>query len=172
MKQHDVLILLGSISDADKMKKCRETLEKFGVPNDFAVRSAHRTPEETRVMVQEAETAGCKVFICAAGMAAHLAGVVASATIKPVIGVPMTPSTPGSFNGLDALLATVQMPPGVPVATVALDAGENAAMLAIQILAINHQELAFKLREHKKEIARKVLEADEKLGFAWGRDAK
>ena len=144
-----VSIIMGSKSDYEVMEECAKTLEKFGVKYEILVSSAHRSPDRTHEYVKNAEAKGSKLFICAAGMAAHLAGVVASLTTKPVIGVPMKG---GMLDGLDALLSTVQMPGGMPVATVAVGkAGAvNAAMLAIQILAINNSELASKLLEDKK----------------------
>ncbi len=148
-----VLILMGSDSDLPVMKKAADTLTKLGVPYKMTVASAHRTPERVTSLIKEAEAAGAGVFIAAAGMAAHLAGAVAAQTTKPVIGVPLN----ASMNGLDALLATAQMPPGVPVATVAIDGAANAAQLAVQILAVADARLAKKLVEHKKEMADAVL---------------
>ena len=122
-----------------------DILKKLGIPFRFTVTSAHRTPERTAELVDSLEAAGCEVFICAAGMAAHLAGAVAARTMKPVIGIPVAASPLG---GMDALLATVQMPPGFPVATVALDkaGARNAAWLAAQILALHDPELAHQIR--------------------------
>jgi len=139
-----VAIFIGSISDEEKMRPCAETLKELGVPCLFTVSSAHRTPERTKRLVAELEASGCQVFICAAGMAAHLAGAVAAATTRPVLGVPIDASPLG---GMDALLATVQMPPGFPVGTLALDkaGAKNAAYLAAQILALSDPELAQKL---------------------------
>ncbi|QLA15362.1 5-(carboxyamino)imidazole ribonucleotide mutase [Desulfolutivibrio sulfoxidireducens] len=136
-----VAVFLGSVSDEDTMRPCAEVLASFGVPFVFTVTSAHRTPERTRRLVAELEAQGCQVFICAAGMAAHLAGAVAAATIRPVLGVPITAS---ALGGMDALLSTVQMPPGFPVGTVALDAAgaRNAAWLALEILALSDPALA------------------------------
>ncbi|MDE2293316.1 MAG: 5-(carboxyamino)imidazole ribonucleotide mutase [Elusimicrobia bacterium] len=148
-----VLILMGSDSDLPVMKKAGETLAKFGVPYKMTVASAHRTPERVTSLIKEAEAAGCGVFIAAAGMAAHLAGAVAAQTTKPVIGVPLD----ASLDGLDALLSTAQMPPGVPVATVAVNGAANAAHLAVQILAVSDKALAEKLALHKKEMAAGVL---------------
>jgi 5-(carboxyamino)imidazole ribonucleotide mutase len=151
---------MGSKSDFDVMSECSKTLDKFDVPYEILVSSAHRSPERTHEYVKNAEAKGAKVFICAAGMAAHLAGVVASLTTKPVIGVPMKG---GLIDGLDALLSTVQMPGGMPVATVAIGkAGAiNAAMLAMQILAISNEDLARKLLVDKKTKA-DVVENDSK----------
>ncbi len=150
-----VSILMGSKSDYGVMEECAKTLEKFGVMYELIVSSAHRSPERTHQYVKLAEQKGAKVFIAAAGMAAHLAGVVASLTTKPVIGVPMKG---GVMDGMDALLSTVQMPAGMPVATVAIgSAGAvNSAYLAMQILAIEDEELATKLREDRILKAKKV----------------
>ncbi|MDF1527195.1 MAG: 5-(carboxyamino)imidazole ribonucleotide mutase [bacterium] len=152
MEKVDVLILMGSPSDESTMVDAANTLRKFGVPFRMAVASAHRTPERVRKLVEEAEKDGCSIFIAGAGWAAHLAGVVASLTVKPVIGVPI-PSSP--LNGLDSLLSTVQMPGGIPVATVALGNGgaQNAALLAISILALSDDSLSTKLEDYRKELA-------------------
>jgi len=143
MEPIKVLILMGSKNDMTIMEKASTVLDEYGVPNKTLVRSAHRTPEATVQAVKDAETAGCQVFICAAGMAAHLAGVVASKTIKPVIGVPIAS---GALQGQDALLSTVMMPPGIPVATVAINGARNAGLLAIQMLAQTDAQLADKLK--------------------------
>lgn len=137
-------VFIGSISDEDKMKPCADALAELCVSYRFTVTSAHRTPERTEALIAELEAAGCQVFICAAGMAAHLAGAVAARTIKPVLGVPIAAS---SLGGLDALLSTVQMPPGFPVGTLALDkaGAKNAAYLAAQILALTDPALAARL---------------------------
>ena len=135
----NVLILMGSASDKAVVEKAEAVLELFGVPFKTLVRSAHRTPEATVQAVKEAEAAGCQVFVCAAGMAAHLAGVVCSKTVKPVIGLPIAS---GPMNGQDALLSTVMMPPGLPVATVGINAGKNAGLLAVQMLAQHDKRLA------------------------------
>lgn len=155
-----VSIIMGSKSDYDVMKLCAETLEKFGVAYEILVSSAHRSPDRTHEYVKEAEAKGAKVFVCAAGMAAHLAGVVASLTTKPVIGVPMKG---GLMDGLDSLLSTVQMPGGMPVATVAVGkaGATNAAYLAVQILALSDDELAKKLLKDKDKKA-KAVEEDSK----------
>lgn len=150
-----VSIIMGSKSDYGVMEECAKTLEKFGVMYEVVVSSAHRSPERTHQYVRAAEEKGAKVFIAAAGMAAHLAGVVASLTTKPVIGVPMKG---GVMEGMDALLSTVQMPGGMPVATVAIgSAGAiNSAYLAMQILALADEELAAKLKEDRILKAKKV----------------
>lgn len=144
-----VAIFIGSISDEDKMRPCSEILASLGIEHLFTVASAHRTPERVQHLVAELEAQGCKVFICAAGMAAHLAGAVAAKTICPVLGVPLTAS---ALGGMDALLATVQMPPGFPVGTVALDSAgaRNAAWLAAQILALEDESLAVKIRQARQ----------------------
>lgn len=143
-----VSIIMGSKSDYEIMKNCANTLEKFNVKYELIISSAHRSPQRTKDYIKNAEEKGAKVFIAAAGMAAHLAGALAAGTTKPVIGVPMKG---GAMDGMDAMLSTVQMPSGMPVATVALGkAGAvNAAYLAMQILAIMDQELAVKLKEDR-----------------------
>ncbi len=153
---------MGSISDEETVRPCAEVLDKLGIGYRFTVSSAHRTPERTEKLVSELEEAGCKVYICAAGMAAHLAGAVAARTIKPVVGIPVTAS---ALGGMDALLATVMMPPGFPVATVALDkaGARNAAWLAAQILALNDAALAAKLVDARAAFARDVEAAAARL---------
>jgi len=150
-----VSIILGSKSDYEVMKECAKTLEKFTVPYELIISSAHRSPERTKNYIKTAEKKGAQVFIAAAGMAAHLAGAVAATTTRPVIGVPMKG---GAMDGMDAMLSTVQMPSGMPVATVALGkAGAiNAAYLAMQILALDDEELAVKLQEDRIAKAKKV----------------
>ena len=139
-----VAIFIGSASDEPVISPCAEVLKKLGISFRFTVSSAHRTPERTEALVRELEEDGCQVFICAAGMAAHLAGAVAARTIKPVIGIPVSG---GVMGGLDALLSTVQMPPGFPVGTVALDkaGARNAAWMAAQILALRDPDLASRI---------------------------
>lgn len=148
-------VLLGSDSDLPVMNKCLRTLDKFEVPYEVAVSSAHRTPEKTAAYAKTAQRRGLKVLICAAGGAAHLAGAVAAHTTLPVVGVPLA-ATP--LAGVDALYATVQMPPGVPVATTAV--GEfgavNAALLAVRIMALSDEALRKKLAAYKKALGRKV----------------
>jgi len=150
-----ISILMGSKSDYEIVSEAAKILEKFGVPHELVIASAHRSPERTHAYVKEAEKKGARVFIAAAGMAAHLAGVVASLTTKPVIGIPMKG---GAMDGLDAMLSTVQMPSGMPVATVALGkAGAmNSAYLAMQILALEDEELRTKLVEDRILKAKKV----------------
>jgi len=143
-----VSIIMGSKSDYEIMKNCADVLEQFNVSYELIISSAHRSPQRTKDYIKTAEIKGSKVFIAAAGMAAHLAGALATGTTKPVIGVPMKG---GAMDGMDAMLSTVQMPSGMPVATVALGkAGAvNAAYLAMQILAITDKELAVKLLEDR-----------------------
>ena len=158
----EVGIIMGSISDEDTVRPCAEVLDTLGVRYRFTVSSAHRTPARTEALVDELEKDGCKVFICAAGMAAHLAGAVAARTMKPVIGIPVTAS---ALGGMDSLLSTVMMPPGFPVATVALDkaGARNAAWLAAQILALSDAALAAKLAEARAGFVRSVEKAAAKL---------
>ena len=151
-----VAVLMGSKSDWEVMRHCRDTLERFGVASECRVLSAHRTPVETAEFVEGAEERGIEVVVAAAGMAAHLAGAVAAHTTLPVLGVPMKG---GAMDGMDALLATVQMPRGIPVATLALGkAGAvNAAILAVQILAGKRPELREKLKADRRAQAEKIL---------------
>ncbi|GAB7024224.1 5-(carboxyamino)imidazole ribonucleotide mutase [Salidesulfovibrio brasiliensis] len=153
-----VAIFMGSISDEEKMRPCSDLLNELGVDHVFTVSSAHRTPERTAKLVSELETDGVQVFICAAGLAAHLAGAVAAKTTKPVLGVPLTASPLG---GMDALLATVQMPPGFPVGTLALDkvGAKNAAWLAAQIIALNDDAIAKKIQEARDGFKESVEKA-------------
>ncbi len=150
-----VSIILGSKSDYEIVKECASTLDKFGVLHELVISSAHRSPQRTHLYVKEAEEKGARVFIAAAGMAAHLAGAIAAITIKPVIGIPMKG---GAMDGMDAMLSTVQMPSGMPVATVAMSkAGAvNAAYLAMQILALEDNDLKIKLEEDRILKAKKV----------------
>ncbi len=150
-----VSIVLGSKTDYEVMRSCSDTFEAFGVNYEMIISSAHRSPERTANYIYEAEKKGAQVFIAAAGMAAHLAGVLTSKTIKPIIGVPMSAS---ALAGIDALLSTVQMPAGMPVATVAIGkAGAiNSAYLAMQMLALDNEELSMKLKEDRIAKAKKV----------------
>ncbi|MCC7417107.1 MAG: 5-(carboxyamino)imidazole ribonucleotide mutase [Acidobacteria bacterium] len=150
-------ILMGSASDWDVMKQAGDILEKFGVPHEARVLSAHRTPHDTAEYASGAIARGLHVLICGAGGAAHLAGVVAAHTILPVIGVPIH----SALNGLDSLLSTVQMPKGIPVATVAIgEAGaQNAGLLAVAILATTRPDLRTRLQAHREEIAAQVRSA-------------
>ncbi len=151
-----VAILTGSESDLPVVEKAAEALKEFGVSYELKVCSAHRSPNFLHTLMAE-NFKDAKVFIACAGMAAHLAGVVASLTVKPVIGVPLSGS---KLNGLDALYSTVQMPPGMPVATVAIDGAKNAAMLALQILAIEDKALAAKLTEQRKTQEEKIIKSN------------
>lgn len=153
-------VIMGSDSDFDKLKSCIKRLREFNIDVCVRVISAHRTPEEAHEFAQSAEDDGIGVIIAAAGKAAHLAGVLAASTILPVIGIPIKSS---STEGLDALLSTVQMPPGIPVATVAIDGGENAAVLAAQILSLKYDALKPALKEFKKSMSEKVREKDKKI---------
>jgi len=150
-----VSIIMGSKSDYAIMQECAKTLEKFGVPYELIISSAHRSPERTKKYIEQAEAKGAQVFIAAAGMAAHLAGAVAAGTTKPVLGVPMES---GPLKGEDALLSTVMMPAGMPVGTLAIGkAGAvNAAYLAIQVMALQDDELHVKLQEDRISKAKKV----------------
>ncbi len=150
-----VSILMNSKSDYEIIKYCVDTLDKFDVKYELIISSAHRSPKRTTEYILDAEKKGAIVFIAAAGMAAHLAGVVASSTTKPVIGCPMKG---GAMDGMDAMLSTVQMPAGMPVGTVSLgeSGAVNAAYLAMQILAVSDKELAIKLREDRIVQAKKV----------------
>ena len=149
-------ILMGSTSDAETMEPARKILKDFGVACEFKVLSAHRTPDETIRYAEEAADRGLEVIIAGAGGAAHLAGVIAAKTVLPVIGVPIKSK---SLNGLDSLLAMVQMPSGVPVATVAIDGAQNAGLLALQILGVKYPDVRKKLARFKDELRQKVLQA-------------
>ncbi len=151
-----VAILMGSDSDAESLKPCGEVLRQFNVPYVARVLSAHRTPKDTIEFVASAKAEGIRVFICAAGGAAHLAGVVAAFTESPVIGIPVETS---SLNGMDSLLSTVQMPAGTPVATVAIGSGgvRNAAFLAVRMLALADPALEKALADYKESNRKKVL---------------
>ena len=152
-----VAVIMGSDSDLPVVGKAIDKLKSFGVPVEAHVMSAHRTPAAAAAFASSAAREGFGVIIAAAGKAAHLAGVLAAHTVLPVIGIPVKSST---LDGLDALLATVQMPSGIPVATVAIDGAENAAILAVQMLALEDAELRTKLLEMKESMARAVLEKD------------
>ena len=158
----DVAIFIGSESDFDIIKEALDILKKFEVSFALEITSAHRSPERTLKLVRSCEEEGAEVFIAVAGKAAHLAGVVASHTVRPVIGVPVDSD---ALAGLDALLSTVQMPKGVPVATVALGkhGGVNAALLAVEILGLKKPALRGKLLDHKKTMAAQVAADSEKL---------
>lgn len=150
MSVKKVAVLMGSPNDRDKMAPAGETLERFGLEADVRVLSAHRTPEQVAELARSAREDGYAAFICGAGMAAHLAGAVAAQTTLPVVGVPLSG---GGLNGVDALYSTVQMPKGIPVATVAIDGAMNAALLVVQMLAVHDADLARQLAEHRQEQA-------------------
>lgn len=152
-------IVMGSASDLPVVKKAQEVLESLGVPSEMHIYSAHRTPVEAREFAERARENGFGVIIAAAGMAAHLAGAMAAGTTLPVIGIPIN----SSLNGLDALLATVQMPSGIPVATVAVDGAKNAAWLAAEILAVEDANLAQKLADARAKNAADILAKDREL---------
>ena len=152
-------IVMGSASDLPVVKKAQEVLDSLGIPNEMHIYSAHRTPVEARAFAESAREKGFGVLIAAAGMAAHLAGAIAAGTTLPVIGIPIN----SSLNGLDALLATVQMPSGIPVATVAVDGAKNAAWLAAEILAVSDAALAEKLAEARRKTAADILAKDAEL---------
>jgi len=159
-------IVMGSASDMPVVKKAIDTLVSFGVPYEVHVYSAHRTPEQARDFAKNAKAEGFGVMIAAAGMAAHLAGAVAANTTLPVIGIPCKST---NLDGLDALLATVQMPSGIPVATVAIDGATNAALLAIQILALSDDTLAQKLVAKREADAKAVLENDARIASEYNK---
>ena len=153
-------IVMGSASDLPVVEKAFAVLKEYGVPFEAHVYSAHRTPEQAREFALNARKNGFGVMICAAGMAAHLAGAIAANTTLPVIGIPCKSS---NLDGMDALLSTVMMPSGIPVATVAVDGAKNAALLAIEMLAVSDDDLAAKLDAARAQAAADVLKADEKL---------
>jgi phosphoribosylaminoimidazole carboxylase PurE protein len=155
-----VAILMGSKSDRPILEPAVETLRSLGISSELRVLSAHRTPEPLAAFVRGAASAGVQVIIAAAGGAAHLAGAVAAHTLLPVIGVPVSSS---KLAGLDALLSTVQMPPGVPVATVAIDGAKNAAILAAQILALSDPAIARQLATQRAEMAAQAAAADDEI---------
>ncbi len=157
MEKKKVAVIMGSDSDFPVVKGAVKKLKSFGIPVEVHVISAHRTPQAASEFSASAAENGFGVIIAAAGMAAHLAGVLAASTTLPVIGIPMKSN---ALDGLDALLATVQMPSGIPVATVAIDGAENAAVLAAQILALSDPSLAAKLVEMKQELKNKVAKKD------------
>lgn len=157
-----VAIVMGSDSDLPVVSKAAEVLSGLGILYEAHVYSAHRTPYEAAVFARNAKEAGFGVIIAAAGMAAHLAGAIAANTLLPVIGIPCVS---GSLSGFDALLSTVMMPPGVPVASVGTDAGKNAGLLAAEILAVNDDELYGKIVKLREKEALKVVEKDKKLSL-------
>ena len=161
MSQPFVSVLMGSDSDLPIMEASFEILRKFNIPFEVKVTSAHRTPKATHDFVTDADKRGCAAFICAAGMAAHLAGAVSATTLKPVIGVPIN----GSLDGLDSLLSTVQMPGGIPVATVAIGkaGAKNAAYLAAQIIGISDPDMHQKLIKERADNAASIIAKDAAL---------
>ena len=155
----NVSIIMGSTSDLPILEKTAKMLDEMEIPFEMNALSAHRTPAEVEEFARGAEGRGIKVIIAAAGMAAHLPGVIAAMTTLPVIGLPIN----STLDGMDALLAIVQMPPGIPVATVGINAGQNAAILAIQMLALNDANLAEKFAAFKASLAQKIVKANEDL---------
>ena len=160
MKKAEVAIIMGSDSDLEVMADAAEFLEKLQIPYELDILSTHRSPKETADFAQKAKSIGVKVIIAAAGGAAALPGSIASLTTLPVIGVPIKSK---SLEGLDSLLSMVQMPPGVPVATVGINGAQNAAILAAQILALSHPGISQKLEEYKKNMVKSVWEKSQKL---------
>ena len=171
MSKPFVAILMGSDSDLPIMQSTIEVLTSLAIPYEVNVASAHRTPEAARTYVEKAQERGCAVFICAAGLAAHLAGFVAAHTLKPVIGVPLEG---GSLQGLDALLSTVQMPGGVPVACVAIGkpGAQNAGYLSAQMLALQDEELAKRLKQQRSDNAQKIMKKNEAMKEKMGEPAR
>lgn len=155
-----VAIVMGSKSDFESVLPAKKTLDNLGIAADVMIMSAHRTPKEVEEFSVNAETDGYGVIIAAAGKAAHLAGVIAANTVLPVIGIPMKSST---LDGLDSLLSTVQMPSGIPVATVAISGSENAALLAAEILAVGSPELTDKLKKLRIQMKEKILSDNEAI---------
>lgn len=153
-------IIMGSISDREIAEKAKKIFDKFGVETHMEVISAHRTPKRAFEFAESAEKDGIEVIIAIAGKAAHLGGVIAANTIVPVIGIPAKTSVMG---GMDSLLSVVQMPKGIPVATVAIDGGENAALLAISMLSLKYEELKNKLVDYRKELQDQVVEMNKEL---------
>jgi 5-(carboxyamino)imidazole ribonucleotide mutase len=159
MKQ--VAVVMGSLSDLNAVKPAIDMLKELDIPYELRVMSAHRTPLKTAEWAKNAKENGIKVIIAAAGKAAHLAGVVAAHTTLPVVGVPVQSS---ALDGMDALLSTVQMPPGIPVATMAIDGAKNAAVFAAQVLALSDKEVEQKLLELRKKMEEQVEKADSEIG--------
>lgn len=154
-----VSIIMGSVSDLPVMNKAAQFLDEMEIPFEMNALSAHRTPEEVERFAKGAEGRGIRVIIAAAGMAAHLCGVIASMTTLPVVGVPIA----ASLDGIDALLAIVQMPPGIPVATVGINGAQNAAILAAQMLALSDPSLARRMADYKEGLKKKIVKANEEL---------
>ncbi len=161
-----IAFIMGSDSDLPVVEKAFAVCEEYGVPYEVHVYSAHRTPVEARMFAQSAAKDGFGVIVAAAGKAAHLAGSIAANTVLPVIGIPVKSST---LDGLDALLSTVQMPSGIPVATVAIDGAQNAALLAIEILAVSDAALAEKLTDARRAATEKVLKKDAEISAKFNR---
>lgn len=159
MSTPKVALIMGSDSDFPKLKSCVEKLKSFKIEVEVNVISAHRTPDAAAQFSKNAKANGIEVIICAAGMAAHLGGVIAAHTTLPVIGIPVN----STLGGIDALLATVQMPPGIPVATVGIDNGTNAAILAAQMLALKYDYLSDMLLDQKASMVEGVMKKDEKI---------
>ena len=155
-----VAVIMGSKSDLNKVEPAINLLKEFGVSVDVRCYSAHRTPEELIEFVNVSNVNGTEVIIAAAGMAAALPGVIASKTVLPVIGLPISGST---LDGMDALMSIVQMPPGIPVATVAINGGKNAAYLALQIIAVKHPEIREKLLAHRVEMEEAAMKANKEV---------
>ncbi|HHV46830.1 MAG TPA: 5-(carboxyamino)imidazole ribonucleotide mutase [Tissierellia bacterium] len=155
-----VAIVMGSLSDKELGMKVTKILDRFGVDYEIRVISAHRTPHIAFDFAEKAEERGIEVIIAIAGKAAHLAGIIAGITPLPVIGIPAKSST---MDGLDSLLSVVQMPKGVPVATVAIDGGENGGLLAVQMLSLKYPELRQKIKEYKREMAEEVVNMDKTI---------
>ena len=155
-----VAVVMGSLSDLPKLESMIEILKNYGVKTDVRCLSAHRAHGKLIEFIEEVNNNGTSVIIAAAGMAAALPGVIASQTVLPVIGVPISGK---NLDGMDALFSIVQMPPGIPVATVAIDGGKNAAYLALQMLALNNKELSEKLKEDRVEMEKKALDANEEI---------
>ncbi len=160
MEKKKVAVIMGSLSDWETVKPCMKTLSEWKIPYEAHVFSAHRSPIEAAKFAEKAREKGFGVIIAAAGMAAHLAGALAARTTLPVIGIPVSAK---QLDGMDALLATVQMPPGIPVATVAVNGAKNAAILAMQILAVADNELAERLNSDREKMHEEVLEKDAEL---------
>ncbi|MCE9581124.1 MAG: 5-(carboxyamino)imidazole ribonucleotide mutase [Planctomycetes bacterium] len=167
MEKIQVAIIMGSDSDLEVMRKAAEALQEFKVAYEIRVLSAHRTPLALEKYLREAEERDCRAFICGAGMAAHLAGAVAARTVRPVIGVPLAG---GIMDGLDSLLSTVQMPSGMPVATVAVGGARNAAMLAVQMLALSDEKLRKALVAQREKAAAKLAEKDAEIARRYAQE--
>lgn len=158
-------IIMGSDSDLPIVEKAFEVFKEYKIPFEVHIYSAHRTPEEARAFARSAREKGFGVIIAAAGMAAHLAGAIAANTTLPVIGIPIKAK---ALDGMDALLSTIQMPPGIPVAAVGIDAAKNAALLAAQILSVENNELAAELDAARARESQRVLEKDKKISEEYG----